>query len=66
MAVVTPTDRPKLVRNRGLIEVLVTFLCCHVAFRIFFFRGRKGLFHRTESDLCIFLVKLKGLLAQNQ
>ena len=29
------TDRPKLVRNRCVIEVLVAFLCCHVAFWIF-------------------------------
>ena len=29
---VTPTDRPKSVRNRYVIKVLVAFLCCHVAF----------------------------------
>ena len=32
MATVTPTDRPKSVCNRCVIEVLVAFLCCHVAF----------------------------------
>ena len=29
---VTPTDRPKSVRNSCVIKVLVAFLCCHVAF----------------------------------
>ena len=28
VAVVTPTGRPKSVRNRCVIEVLVAFLCC--------------------------------------
>ena len=31
VTVVTPTDRPKSVRNRCVIEVFVVFLCCHVA-----------------------------------
>ena len=31
----TPTDRVKSVRNRCVIEVLVAFLYCHVAFYIF-------------------------------
>ena len=35
VAVDTPTDRLKSVRNRCVIEVLVGFLCCHVAFWIF-------------------------------
>ena len=35
VAIVTPTDRPKSVRNRCEIEVLVAFFCCHVAFWIF-------------------------------
>ena len=35
VAVVTPPDRPKSVCNRCLIEVLVAFLCCHVAFGFF-------------------------------
>ena len=30
MAVVTPTGRPKSVRNHCVIEVLVTFLCCQL------------------------------------
>ena len=28
MTFVTPTDRPKSVRNRCVIDVLVAFLCC--------------------------------------
>ena len=32
MAIVTQTDSPKSVRNRFVIEVLVGFVCCHVAF----------------------------------
>ena len=33
VTVVTPTDRPKSVRNRCVIEVFGgVFLCCHVAF----------------------------------
>ena len=32
MAIVTPTDRPKSVRNRCEIEVLVAVLCCNFVF----------------------------------
>ena len=33
VAIVTPTDRPKSVRNRCVIESFDgVFLCCHVAF----------------------------------
>ena len=32
VAIFTPTDRHKSVRNRCVIEVLVAFLCCHVLF----------------------------------
>ena len=32
VAVVTPTDRPKSVRNRCVIEVFMACLCCRVAF----------------------------------
>ena len=37
MTVVTPTDRPKSVRNRCVIEVLVTFFvlsCCFLDFSV--------------------------------
>ena len=55
MAVVTPTVRPKYVRNRCVIEILVAFLCCHVAFFFIFFRCG-GLCHRAGSDLFLFLL----------
>ena len=32
MAVVTPTDRPKAVRNRCVSEVFGGFLCCPLVF----------------------------------
>ena len=32
VTVVTPTDRPKSVRNRDVIEVFGGVVCCHVAF----------------------------------
>ena len=35
MDVVTPTDRPKSVRNRCVIEVLVTFFCCELVVEFF-------------------------------
>ena len=46
---VTQTDRPKSVHNCCVIEVLVAFLCCHVAF-FGFFCGCRGFYHRTESS----------------
>ena len=53
MVVGTPADRPKFVCNRCVIEVLVVFLCCQVA--IWIFLWVKGICHRTESDLFLFL-----------
>ena len=53
VAVVTPTNRPKSVRNHSLIEVLGGVLCCDVAFWIFLLVW--GFCHSTESDLFIFL-----------
>ena len=35
VAVLTPSDRPKSVRNRCVIQVLVPFLCYHFAFSHF-------------------------------
>ena len=52
MAVVTPTDRSKSVRNRCVIEVFGGVLCSHVPFLIFLFC--RGFCYRTESDLFIF------------
>ena len=54
VAIVTPTDRPKSVRNRCVIEV---FGGVFVLSRCFFgfFCGCRGFWHRTESDLFLFL-----------
>ena len=49
----TPTDRVKSVRNRCVIEVLVAFLYCHVAFCIFLWLY--GLLIGLESDFFLFL-----------
>ena len=35
VAVVTPTDHPKSVRNRCVIELFGVFLCCHFALLTF-------------------------------
>ena len=49
---VTSTDRPKSVRNRCVIEVLVAYL--YVAFWIFC--GCRGFCQRAESDLILLLL----------
>ena len=54
MTDVTPTDRPKSVRNHCVINVLVAFLCFHVAFWIFC--ECRGFCHRTESDFFPFFL----------
>ena len=46
MIVVTPTDGPKSIRNRCVIEIFDGFWCCHVAFFIFLWVG--GFCHRIE------------------
>ena len=60
VAIVTPTDRPKSVRNRCVIEV---FGCVFVLSRYFlvFFWRRRGFCHRTGSDLFLFLPICKSL-----
>ena len=55
VTVVTPIDRPKSVRNRCVIEILVACLCCRVAFWIFCWC--RGFCHKTESDLFLFLLQ---------
>ena len=52
MTAVTPTDRPKSVRNRCVIEVLVAFLYCHVAFWIFLLS--EGAFVIRPSQISFF------------
>ena len=56
VAVVTPTDRPKSVRNRYIIELLCGVVCV-VALPFWHFCWCRGFCHRTESDLFLFLVK---------
>ena len=55
VAVVTPTDRPKSVRNRCVIE-----LFCGVVYVVtlpfWHFCWCRGFCHRTESDLFLFLL----------
>ena len=54
MAIVTPTDRPKSVRNRYVIQV---FGGVFVLSRCFLdFSVGVGACHRTESDLFLFLL----------
>ena len=55
---VTPTDRPKSVRNRCAIEVFGDVFMLSHFFLFFFFCGCRGICHRTESDLFLFLLLL--------
>ena len=73
LALVTPTDRPKSVRNRCLIELFLwRCLCCLLPF--WHFCWCRGFCHRTGSDLllfvfvCILMIYLKlkkHILLQN-
>ena len=51
---VTPTDRPKSVRNRCLIELFCGVVCV-VTLPFLHFCWCRGFCHRTESDLFLFL-----------
>ena len=54
VAIVTPTDRPKSVRNRCVIELYVAlFILSLCPFDISV--GVWGFCHKTESDLFLFL-----------
>ena len=55
MALVTPTDRPKSVRNRCLIELFCGVVCV-VTLPFWHFCWCGGFCHRTESDLFLFLL----------
>ena len=57
VAVVTPTDRPKSVRNRCLIELFCGVVCV-VTLPFWHFCWCRGFCHRTESDLFLFLLSL--------
>ena len=55
IAIVTPTDRPKSVRNRCVIQGFWWRFC--VVMLIFgFFCGCRGFCHKTESDLFFFVL----------
>ena len=54
VAVVTPTDRPKSVRNRCVIELFCGVICV-VSFPIWHFCWCMGFCHRTESDIFLYL-----------
>ena len=54
VALVTPTDRPKSVRNRCLIELFCGVVCV-VTLPFWHFCWSRGFCHRTESDLFLFL-----------
>ena len=58
VAVVTPTDRPKSVRNRCLIELFCGVVCV-VTLPFWHFCWCRGFCHRTESDLFLFLLREK-------
>ena len=55
VAIVTPTDRPKSVRNRSVIELFCGVVCVFILpfWHLCWFRG---FCHRTESDLFLFLL----------
>ena len=56
VAVVTPTDRHKSVRNRCVIELFCGVVCV-VTLPFWHFCWCMGFCHRTESDLFLFLMK---------
>ena len=63
VAVVTPTDRPKSVRNRCLIELFCGVVCV-VALPFQHFCWCRDFCHRTESDLLHFCLYLCILVRQ--
>ena len=54
VVLVTPTDRPKSVRNHCVIELFCGVVCV-VALPFWHFCWCRGFCHRTESDLVLFL-----------
>ena len=54
VTVVTPTDRPKSVRNRSVIELFCGVFCV-VTLPFWHLCWCMGFYHRTESDLFLFL-----------
>ena len=62
MTAVTPTDRPKSVRNSCLIKVFVGVFMLSRCF--FDYSVGVGFCHRTESDLFLFLLQGAILILQ--
>ena len=56
---VTPTDRPKSVRNHYVIEVFVAYYVVTLLFG--FFCEWRGVCHRTGSDIFLFLLHLSQI-----
>ena len=65
VAVVTPTDRPKSVRNRCLIELFCGVVCV-VTLPFWHFCWCRGFCHRTESDLFLFLFRRKLCITEGE
>ena len=61
VALVTPTDRPKSVRNRCLIELFCGVVCV-VTLPFWHFCWCRGFCHRTESDLFPFSHRMPCLI----
>ena len=59
VAVVTPTDRPKSVRNCCLIELFCGVVCV-ATLSLWHFCWYRGFCHRTGSDLLLFVSKASG------
>ena len=53
VAIVTPTERPKSVRNRCIIELFCGVVCA-VTLPFWQFCWYRGFCHRTESDIFLF------------
>ena len=61
VALVTPTDRPKSVRNRCVFKLFV--LCpCVVTLAFWHFCWCRGFCHRTESDIFLFSFDIWDLI----
>ena len=61
VAVVTPTDRPKSVRNCCLIELFCSVVCV-VTLPFWHFCWCRGFCHRTGSDLLLFVFIHKKII----
>ena len=59
VAVVTPTDRPKSVRNCCLIELFCGVVCV-ATLPLWHFCWYRGFCHRTGSDLLLFVLRWKS------